>query len=1384
MEKSNYYIGLDVGTDSVGWAVTDENFKLMRLKGKTAWGSRIFDAAESAKNRRGFRTSGRRLKRRRYRLDLLQSLFVEEIHKIDPNFFLRLNESTLIEEDKTIKLNDRLPLFNDSDLEMKYHKAFPTIWHLRHSLLDENDKEHSFACSDIRFIYLAIHHIIKYRGNFIDDKVITREAFKKLDDEYINELNASFKDLYVRLFDNEDSEELSIVFPLSNKEQMMDILTNKDYNVSNKKKELAKLFNKEPGEKEYNNYIDLVVALIAGGSYKLQQIYVDNDEAKEITFKSKWEDNESTYMSVMGDDFDLVVCAKKIFDYFYIKNLLDDSSSLSESFVKVYDEHKKELKNLKTILRETDKNHNTTYYKEMFKDVTNLNGYVSYVGHKTSKGVTVDVFNSKVAKLLENYKDEYVGNESFTKLFNKATNGKLLLIIAHVSNSAIPHQLHENELDLILDNIKDIYPSIYTNKQKILQLFRFIIPYYVGPLNTNSPYSSLQKKDTVSENTSITPWNFNEVVDKDKTRAKFINKLLNKCTYVFNANVLPKASMLYQDFVTLDKINNIKEKELRASIIELMAENPTITIAKLEEELKKEYRNKVSESQADDISIKRYFSEKDKLINTSRILFHKAFKISRFIGDVPQNPDVHEDNSDFEMVEKIISILEVFSQSRNDAINYIKKEYSLTEDQIKIIKQYKCQSWGKLSKELLLKIYAIDENGESNNKHWIYKEMLEGSGNFMQVLYDKKYRFNVSLDLINKHRRSEATTYDSAKQIIDELPPMMRRSTIQATRIVDEIIQIKKTLPKNIIIEVTRGEDIDKKGKYTKSRKEEIKEFLNVLSKDIDTCYKERAKELKDELEEYDEGQLRGKHLYLYFKQLGFDLYTGEKITSVEDVLKGHKYDIDHIYPQSIIKDDSIDNMVLVNKDANEKVKSDRYPIPAEIRNKCANLWRFLRKKNAISEEKYSRLTRTTELSDDELTAFAKRQINVVNHSNIAIVQYLKEKYGYKDNEIILSKSAGASFLRTQYEIPKLRELNDTHHAVDAYLNIVSGVILSDYFTNRYYLYKEKDNWAGIHCNFERALNRQIIGKGIDTYLTSLNERHDFLLTYRTKDNDAAFSKLKASKAKDNDSLFPLHSKTSLNKTSIYGGYDKCSFQYLVKGSVLNKKGLKSEIMFPIYHFLDVTLNKEKLIAYLQKTYFTKGEKLIDIDLEQKIYASQKVFIKGCQYLLTIMNLQTVVLKPITPIFLDKNSIKYLKGFKNACEKYKNELSENSREFFKIVNKEGEITQLISKGTNLELFNNLVKLACETKYDYCPLISNIRTLNIIDAKNYIDFQDYTLFEQCDILMKILSLFTRNHDISGKYSSVNFRKSINSILKDDVVLIYDSITGLYSSKRKL
>ncbi len=70
MTKLNqpYGIGLDIGSNSIGFAVVDANSHLLRLKGETAIGARLFREGQSAADRRGSRTTRRRLSRTRWRL--------------------------------------------------------------------------------------------------------------------------------------------------------------------------------------------------------------------------------------------------------------------------------------------------------------------------------------------------------------------------------------------------------------------------------------------------------------------------------------------------------------------------------------------------------------------------------------------------------------------------------------------------------------------------------------------------------------------------------------------------------------------------------------------------------------------------------------------------------------------------------------------------------------------------------------------------------------------------------------------------------------------------------------------------------------------------------------------------------------------------------------------------------------------------------------------------------------------------------------------------------------------------------------------------------------------------------------------------------------------
>lgn len=169
MKKEEYYLGFDIGTNSVGWAVTDADYKVLKFNGKSMWGTRLFNAANTAEERRGFRANRRRKDRKKWRLKLLQEIFAEEICKVDAGFYQRMKDSFFYPEDKQIE--QTFSLFNDVNYtDAEYHQEFPTIYHLRKALI-QGDKQY-----DIRLVYLALHHILKHRGHFLFQGVDAQKA--------------------------------------------------------------------------------------------------------------------------------------------------------------------------------------------------------------------------------------------------------------------------------------------------------------------------------------------------------------------------------------------------------------------------------------------------------------------------------------------------------------------------------------------------------------------------------------------------------------------------------------------------------------------------------------------------------------------------------------------------------------------------------------------------------------------------------------------------------------------------------------------------------------------------------------------------------------------------------------------------------------------------------------------------------------------------------------------------------------------------------------------------------------------------------------------------------------------------------------------------------
>ena len=90
-DATDYIVGLDIGTGSVGWAVVDKDGDLYKFKGKNTWGSRLFDSANTAADTRMKRTLRRRYARRHKRIMTLRELILSDVMKVDPDFFCRIS---------------------------------------------------------------------------------------------------------------------------------------------------------------------------------------------------------------------------------------------------------------------------------------------------------------------------------------------------------------------------------------------------------------------------------------------------------------------------------------------------------------------------------------------------------------------------------------------------------------------------------------------------------------------------------------------------------------------------------------------------------------------------------------------------------------------------------------------------------------------------------------------------------------------------------------------------------------------------------------------------------------------------------------------------------------------------------------------------------------------------------------------------------------------------------------------------------------------------------------------------------------------------------------------------------------------------------------------
>lgn len=543
-----YYVGLDMGTGSVGWAVTDESYQILRRHGKAMWGVRLFESAKTAEERRMFRTGRRRLDRRGWRIEILQEIFAEEISRVDPGFFLRMKESKYYPEDKRdIEGNcPELPytLFVDKTFTDKdFHKKYPTIYHLRKMLMETEDT------LDIRLVYLALHHMMKHRGHFLLSGDISQVT--------------KFKNTFNQFIENIRNEEMDFEIELDESAVQMIEETLKDKNLtrSAKKSKLVKGLNaKNVRDKAF-------LTLLSGGTVKLSDLFgmeeLNEGERPKISFADNgYEEYAAVVEMELGELYYIVESAKAVYDWAILSDILGGSTSISDAKVRAYEKHKADLKYLKAVVKEY-------FPKEVYNAVfvessDKLNNYPAYIGMTKKKGKKVSLEGKRCSReefmdfLKKNIVVKLPDEEAKMYLQSELEKDSFLPKQVNKDNGVIPYQVHKYELKKILDNLGDKIPFLKESAEKIEKLFSFRIPYYVGPLRTgngeNSKFAWAERKSTEK----IYPWNFENVIDVEQSAENFIRRMTNKCTYLIGEDVLPKDSLLYSKFMVLNELNNLR----------------------------------------------------------------------------------------------------------------------------------------------------------------------------------------------------------------------------------------------------------------------------------------------------------------------------------------------------------------------------------------------------------------------------------------------------------------------------------------------------------------------------------------------------------------------------------------------------------------------------------------------------------------------------------------------------------------------------------------------------------------------------------------------------------------------------------------------------------
>lgn len=1075
-------------------------------------------------------------------------------------------------------------MFIDEDFnDYTYYHKYPTIYHLRKALCESTEK------ADPRLIYLALHHIVKYRGNFLYEGQKFNMDASNMEDK-LSDVFVQFADFNNIPYEDDEKKDLEI----------LDILKK----PVSKKDKIDEIMALIAPKSVYKNAYKALVTGIVGNKMNVTKMILcesikrDGEDIKLKFSDANYDDQFSEVENDLGEYVEFIDSLHNIYSWVQLQKIMGsahtDNPSISEAMVARYDKHHDDLKLLKKCIRD---NVPTKYFDMFRNDSEKLKGYYNYI-NRSSKA-PVDEFYKYVNKCIEN-----VDTPEAKQIRDDIELENFLLKQNSRTNGAVPYQMQLDEMIKIIDNQAKYYPVLKEKRDQLLSILTFRIPYYFGPLNETSEHAWIKRLEG-KENQRILPWNYQDIVDVDATAEAFIKSMTNTCTYFPGIEVLPKNSLIVSKYEVYNELNKIRvndrllEIDAKNAIIrELFMKYKSVTEKSLKKWLvNNQYCNEDAEI--------RGFQKKEKFSTslTPWIDFTKIF------GKI--------DHSNFELIETIIYDLTIFADKKIMR-RRLKKLYGLSDDITNQIMKLKYKSWSRLSRKLLDGITADNRFGSSVT----VLDVLEMSHlNLMEIINDKKLGYVEQIEESYINPKDGKFTYKEVAELAGS--PALKKGIWQSLQIVEEITKVMQCEPKYIYIEFERSE---KKKERTKTQVEQLKELYKDLDKQIKED--EKYRHVFEELNNFDKSKkLDSDRVYLYFTQLGKCMYSKEPLYL--DQLSS--YEIDHIRPKSLVADDSLDNRVLVKSKENQR-KLDDAVIPSDIRMKMFSFWKLLYDKKLITPKKYYALIKS-QITERDKEKFTNRQLVETRQITKRVTQIIRNHYS---TEVAAIRAELPHYFRKKYGIYKNRDINDYHHAHDAYIVALIGGFMRDRYpkihdSNAVYseymkaLKKDEKNqkkWNGGLIINSMKYPYEVDGKQVwdPNFIGEIKKYFYYKDCYCTTKVEQKSGKFFKVKVLENDA----HSFRGITKAVIpvnknridvhkYGGFS--GFEYVItaiEGNDNSKK--KTKIVrklarLPLY-MKDATVNEK--IEYLERE-----EKLTDIKiLKEAIPLNQKIIWNGREYLL------------------------------------------------------------------------------------------------------------------------------------------------------------------------